>query len=67
MHTSGEELLLRKFFKFSVSCSLHSLCHVIVVIKCLVDFQVAKPLDVKTKFMNVEVLLLYMHILVSVT
>lgn len=32
VHTSGEELFLRKFFKFNV----------------------AKPLDVKTKFMNVE-------------
>ena len=32
VHTSGEELFLRKFFKFNV----------------------AKPLDVKTKFMNME-------------
>lgn len=70
VHSSGEELLLRKFFKFSVChqlqcsvyvqtvvlCCLHVVCvllHNIVYI-CAV-LQVAKPLDVKTKFMNVEV------------
>ena len=51
--TSGEELLLRKFFKFSVCFARISLC---CLCQCAM-LQVAKPLDVKTKFMNIEVLL----------
>ena len=50
VHATGEEMLLRKFFKFGVRLTffLHS-----TVFQS--RSQVAKPLDVKTKFMNIEV------------